>query len=126
MQRSLKMGVSTLSLTAAMSLFATAAFAQAAAPAPGDAVEEVVVTGSRIVSAGFTAPTPVTVVSTEQLQRTAPGAIAEGLNQLPQFSGSRSNAPPGGLGNTPSTGNYLNLRNLGPNRTLVLLDGQRL
>jgi hypothetical protein len=44
MQRSLKMGASTLSLTAAMSLFATAAFAQAAAPAPGDAVEEVVVT----------------------------------------------------------------------------------
>jgi outer membrane receptor protein involved in Fe transport len=110
-------------------LFATAALAQAeGANAQADAasIEEVVVTGSRIVSAGFSAPTPVTVVSTEQLQRTAPGAIAEGLNQLPQFAGSRSNATPGGLGNTPSTGNYLNLRNLGTNRNLVLLDGQRL
>jgi iron complex outermembrane receptor protein len=125
MQRSLKMGVSTLSLTAALSLFATATFAQTAASGEG-AVEEVVVTGSRIVTAGFQAPTPVTVVSTEQLQRTAPGAIPEGLNQLPQFAGSRSNTTPGGLGNTPSTGNYLNLRNLGTLRNLVLLDGQRL
>ena len=126
MHRNLKMGASTLSLTAALSLFATAAFAQAAgAPAEG-AVEEVVVTGSRIVTAGFQAPTPVTVVTTEALQRTAPGAIPEGLNQLPQFAGSRSNVTPGGLGNTPSTGNYLNLRNLGTLRNLVLLDGQRL
>jgi outer membrane receptor protein involved in Fe transport len=125
------MGVSTLSLTAALSVFGTAAYAQAAdaAAAPagaGEAVEEVVVTGSRIVAAGFQAPTPVTVMSTEQLQRTAPGAIPEGLNQLPQFAGSRSNTTPGGLGNTPSTGNYLNLRNLGTLRNLVLLDGQRL
>jgi iron complex outermembrane receptor protein len=129
MQRSLKMGVSTLSLTAALSLFGTATFAQttgAADPVTSANVEEVVVTGSRIVANGFQAPTPVTVVSTEQLQRTAPGAIPEGLNQLPQFAGSRSNTTPGGLGNTPSTGNYLNLRNLGTLRNLVLLDGQRL
>ena len=117
-----------------VTLAATPAAAQPGAAAGGGAqisdstgeVEEVVVTGSRIVAAGFTAPTPVTVVSTEQLQRTAPGAIPEGLNQLPQFAGSRSNTTPGGLGNTPSTGNYLNLRNLGTLRNLVLLDGQRL
>ena len=45
---------------------------------------------------------------------------------MPQFAGSRSNTTPGGLGNTPSTGNYLNLRNLGALRNLILLDGQRL
>jgi outer membrane receptor protein involved in Fe transport len=84
------------------------------------------VTGSRIVRDGYQAPTPVTVATTEQLQRTAPGAIPEGLNQLPQFAGSRSNVTPGGAATTPSSGNYLNLRNLGANRTLVLLDGQRL
>jgi outer membrane receptor protein involved in Fe transport len=128
MQRSLKMGVSTLSLTAALSLFGASAFAQTTVAAPDGAasVDEVVVTGSRIVTAGFSAPTPVTVVSTEQLQRTAPGAIPEGLNQLPQFAGSRSNATSGAGANSPSTGNYLNLRNLGANRTLILLDGQRL
>ncbi len=142
MQKSLKRGISTLSLAAAIAGVTSGAYAQqspAAGQAPVSAASEsraaaddlasdqdVIVTGSRIMANGFQAPTPVTVVSTEQLQRTAPGTIAEGLNQLPQFAGSRSNTTPGGLGNTPSTGNYLNLRNLGSLRTLVLLDGQRL
>lgn len=87
---------------------------------------DIVVTGSRVVRDGSTAPTPVTVVSTEQLQRSQPGSIPAALNQLPQFSGSRNNATVSGNGNTPSGGNYLNLRNLGSIRTLLLLDGQRL
>ncbi len=87
---------------------------------------DIVVTGSRIVRDGYSAPTPVTVVSTEQLQRTNPGAIAEGLNTLPQFAGSRSNANANGGVASPQVGNYLSLRNLGPIRTLTLLDGQRL
>lgn len=87
---------------------------------------DIVVTGSRIVRNGYSAPTPVTVVSTEQLQRTAPGAIPEGLNQLPQFAGSRSNASASGNVASPQVGNYLSLRNLGALRTLTLLDGQRL
>ncbi|MGZ3346544.1 MAG: TonB-dependent receptor plug domain-containing protein [Caulobacteraceae bacterium] len=123
--------MSTLAIAAAISLIGANASAQtegASANAAGSAatVGEIVVTGSRIVRAGFAAPTPVTVVSTEQLQRTAPGEIAQGLNQLPQFAATRSNATPGGLGNTPATGNYLNLRNLGSQRNLVLLDGHRL
>ncbi len=88
--------------------------------------DDVVVTGSRIVRNGFASPTPVTVVSVEQLQRTAPGDIPDGLNQLPQFSGSRSNNSVGGVASSPAGGNYLSLRNLGPLRTLTLLDGQRL
>src|SRR5687768_17143335 len=142
----LKKSVSALSVAAAISLAGGTAYAQELtsnqAPANGadkSAEQEVadtdeqapegdqiIVTGSRIASSGFTAPTPVTVVTTEELQRTVPGAIPEGLNQLPQFAGSRSNTTPGGLGNTPSTGNYLNLRNLGSLRNLILLDGQRL
>ncbi|MGI4881378.1 MAG: TonB-dependent receptor plug domain-containing protein, partial [Janthinobacterium lividum] len=88
--------------------------------------DDIVVTGSRIARSGFTSPTPVTVVSVEQLQRAAPGAIPEGLNQLPQFAGSRSNNTVGGVASQPAGGNYLSLRNLGPLRTLTLLDGQRL
>ena len=119
-----------------LALAATPAAAQsgAAAGAGGGAqttdsagaVEEIIVTGSRIVRDGYTAPTPVTVVSTDQLQRSAPGAIPEGLNQLPQFAGSRNNQTVGGVGTQPAGGNYLNLRNLGAIRTLTLLDGQRL
>jgi iron complex outermembrane receptor protein len=90
------------------------------------AASDIIVTGSRIVRDGSTAPTPVTVVSAQQLQATSPGAIPAALNQLPQFSGSRNNATVSGNGNSPSGGNYLNLRNLGSIRTLMLLDGQRL
>jgi outer membrane receptor protein involved in Fe transport len=92
-----------------------------------ESLGEVIVTGTRIVRDGYTAPTPVTVVTTEELQRAAPSSIPDGLNQLPQFSGSSNNtANRGGTATNPSTGNYLSLRNLGPIRTLVLLDGQRL
>jgi outer membrane receptor protein involved in Fe transport len=75
MQKNIRRGVSTLSLTTVLSLFGTAAFAQTpAATSQAAPSDEVVVTGSRIRTNGYTAPTPVTVVTTEQLQRTAPGA----------------------------------------------------
>lgn len=90
---------------------------------------EVVVTGSRVVRNGFQAPTPVTVVSVEDLVKASPTNIPDALNQLPQFTGSRSVT--GGAGNIltnanqPRAGNYLNLRNVGSQRMLVLLDGRR-
>jgi iron complex outermembrane receptor protein len=94
--------------------------------ASGNAVDEVVITGSRLVVNGNQAPTPVTVMDTKTLQLSAPSNIPDGLNQLPQFSGSRSDSASSGLtAITPSAGNYLNLRNLGFVRGLILLDGQR-
>ena len=145
MQKILKWGTSVLSMATVLAMGAGAAHAQASpadqgrpdpqappnttsGPSVPDqaAPDAIVVTGSRIVANGFKAPTPVTVVSAEELQRTTPGSIPEALDLLPQLAGSNSNVTPGGLGNTASTGNYLNLRNLGALRTLVLLDGQRL
>jgi outer membrane receptor protein involved in Fe transport len=111
-----------LSATSLLAL-ASAVHAQDAAPA---AVEEVVVTGSRIVRDGYQAPTPVTVATTEQLQRSAPGSIPDGLNQLPQFNGSVGTQNTGNQATRPNSGNYLNLRGLGAVRNLVLLDGQRI
>lgn len=88
-------------------------------------VEEVVVTGSRAIRDGAQAPTPVTVVSAEQLQQSQPGLIGEALNVLPAFRGS-TRPTTGGTGAVgPQTGSFLNLRNLGPQRTLVLVDGRR-
>ena len=93
--------------------------------AEGNAVESVVVTGSRLVTSGAEAPTPVTVISTEQLQLAAPRNIVDGLLQLPAFKGSVSVANQS-TGTTGSNGaDYLNLRGLGVQRTLVLLDGRR-
>lgn len=118
------------------SLIAIASAAHAQTPdAPQEAppqvdeaaqIDDVVVTGSRIVRNGYTAPTPVTVVATEQLQLTAPGSVPDGLNQLPQFTVSSGTQNTGNQATSPNGGNYLNLRGLGSIRNLVLLDGQRI
>ena len=116
----------TLALASA-SIFAIsgAAFAQATDTAPANSAETVVVTGSRVISDVANSPTPVTIVSTQQLLTTTPTNIADGLNKLPVFqnSSSEANRSSGGGNNS---GNFLNLRNFGQQRTLVLLDGMRL
>lgn len=92
------------------------------------AVGEVVVTGSRVVRDGAQAPTPVTVVGLEQLHQSAPATVADALNQLPVFQNSLRPSTTGSsaTGAAGNGGNYLSLRSLGPNRTLVLLDGRRM
>lgn len=87
----------------------------------------IVVTGTRIGSSGFNTPTPVTVAAAETLKEAAPGNLADGLNQLPVFAGSikSSNSLPTAA-NRNIGQNLLNLRGLGPTRTLVLLNGQRM
>jgi len=86
---------------------------------------DIVVTGSRLQS-GFNSPTPVTIVSGEQLREASATSIADALNQLPVFNDSLKTSNPG---TTPGTGNsgqnLLNLRGLGANRNLVLLNGNR-
>jgi len=120
--RSLLLGSVALAVLAAAPSLAAA---QQTAPAAGTAVEEVMVTGSRIITSIVNSPTPLTVVTTEQLLQTTPTNIADGLAKLPVFLGStseRNNSSGGGN----SSGNFLNLRNFGQQRTLVLLDGMRL
>lgn len=92
-----------------------------------DAADGIVVTGSRIGKSGFNTPTPVTVASAERLKEASPGNLADGLNQLPVFAGSlkSSNSQPTAA-NRNIGQNLLNLRGIGPTRTLVLLNGQRM
>lgn len=96
-----------------------AAFAQDG----GTESEEVVVTGSRVVSNGNAAPTPLTVLTTEDLTATTPTSIADALAQVPQFKGSTRQGS--GISAQFVSGAFLNLRGLGANRGLVLLDGRR-
>jgi len=104
----------------------TAAMAQQK-PAAEAVQEEIVVTGSRIVREGYEAPTPLTVVSAEQLQNSATPGLIGFLNDMPALAGnvtgssSNTSTFTGGSG-APS----VNLRGLGTSRTLVLLDGRRL
>jgi iron complex outermembrane receptor protein len=117
---------STTALLASLTA-AQPAFAQATNPTPEPSgLEAIVVTGTRIVRNGYEAPTPVTVLNIEDLERDAPINIADTINKLPEFSNSPSGHNSGATVSDANGGvNNLNLRSLGANRTLVLLDGVR-
>ena len=103
------------------------ASAQAANPADGASdvpAQDIVVTGSRIVTNGNSQPTPVTVASTDVLLRTSPTSIPDALNKLPAFAVSRGSSIQANISDN-FNGNFLNLRGLGIDRNLVLLDGRR-
>jgi outer membrane receptor protein involved in Fe transport len=111
---------------------ATHAHGQAAAPAAGptadqnSAVEEIVVTGSRIRVSGFTAPTPTTMLGAEDIAKNAQPNLFNTIAQLPSLMGSTGRAT--GVNSTSSGTQGLSsfsLRGLGTIRTLTLLDGQR-
>jgi iron complex outermembrane receptor protein len=94
-------------------------------PQQPPALEEVTVTGTRILTHDGTAtPTPVTVVNQERLQDLGATNIGQVLNTLPSFRASTtpqtSNISPREAGTIQA-----DLRGLGPTRTLVLVDGRR-
>src|SRR3954470_8632154 len=111
---------------AALCLLAQHAAAQDLAQAADSSVEQVQVTGTRVVRDGYSAPTPVTVVGTQEIEASAPANLADFVNKLPTFIGSTTpNNSAGSLSNGLAGINALNLRSLGVNRTLILLDGHR-
>jgi iron complex outermembrane receptor protein len=92
-------------------------------------IQEVVITGSRIAAPNATSTSPIQVVSSESIQTTGKSDVTDMLNQLPQIF---NNGIGQDLGNgtsglsTPAGVSTADLRGLGPNRTLVLVDGRRL
>ena len=105
----------------------SAAFAPIALSAEED-LGEVVVTGSRIQrSRDLSAPSPIVTVSSEAFENTAATGLEATLNKMPQFvPGSTQFTSSIQSGATASPGAAtLNLRGLGPNRNLVLIDGRR-
>ncbi len=106
--------------------FAVQAQSTPAEPEQGGGLEEILVTGTRIMSSGYNAPTPTSVISAEQLTANAQPNIFTTVAQLPSLQGST-----GTQTNTFSTSSgaqglsSFSLRGLGAIRTLTLLDGQR-
>tara|TARA_R110001606_G_scaffold12306_5_gene53230 strand:- start:97096 stop:100116 length:3021 start_codon:yes stop_codon:yes gene_type:complete len=86
-------------------------------------VDEVVVTGSRIVRQDFAAISPVTTVGQEQLELTQTLTVESLLNELPQVV-------PGNMRTSNNSGGEpfatIDLRGLGANRNLVLVNGERI
>lgn len=91
-------------------------------------LKEVVVTGSRIVRRDFDAASPIVTVDAEDFSQTSTLGVENALNKLPQFVPSQtqftSNSLTADASSTPGIAT-LNLRGLGPNRNLVLVDGRR-
>lgn len=86
----------------------------------------VVVSGTRITSSGFSAPTPTQVLSSDELQKVAQPNIFTAITRLPSLQGSTGTNT--GTFSTSSGMQGLSsfsLRGLGTIRTLTLLDGQR-
>jgi iron complex outermembrane receptor protein len=111
-------------MTRVATAIALALGAAGSALAAEQQLEEVQVTGSRILQApGMQTPTPVTSLTIDELEAVSPGSLIDGLSQLPQFFNNAT--PQQALGGQNSGGSNVNLRGAGINRTLVLLDGRR-
>lgn len=112
-----------LGAMAGASLPATAQTVPAAAAAATEVpVQTVVVTGSRIPQPQLEAVSPVTSISNEALQQTGATRVEDMLNTLPQVAGAYG----AGVSNGATGEATVSLRNLGANRTLVLVNGRRL
>ena len=136
MMKTLKPRLLATAVMAGVTLVASAAMAQTVAPATEAQIEEqglagqeaaqgdVIVTGSRIARPDLTSSVPVAVTSNADILQDAAINIQDTLQQLPQFGvgTSRYNSNFSTSGNGVAT---LNLRGLGANRTLVLVNGRR-
>jgi iron complex outermembrane receptor protein len=91
-----------------------------------DDMGSLVITGSRLATSGFEAPTPVTTLSAEDLRATGTGTVIDRIVQLPMIQNS-SLPQTVRVSTTGAAGaSLLDLRGLAPTRTLVLLDGRRI
>ena len=94
-----------------------------AAPAEADSVQKkVTVTGSRILRPEIESNSPMTTVSRDDLALSGTVNIENALNQLPQFTPDANENVSNGSDGTAQ----VNLRDLGSNRNLVLINGQRM
>ena len=107
-------------LALGLALISTPSFAQAADEE--DAGEAIVVTGSRIVSPNLTAVSPVTAISAQDIKLAGTSNTEDILNSLPQVFASQSSTVSNGATGTAT----VDLRGLGSQRTLVLINGRRL
>ena len=102
--------------------------APAAAPANGTAVQEIVVTGTRIASPNLQSVSPVQTVTAQEIALGGRAQTVDILNQLPQtvINPAVDFGPSSDPLSNPGGATTVDLRGIGPQRTLVLVDGKRL
>ncbi len=110
-------------LAALFSLYPLTSIAQAEVGTDDDAIlEEVVITGSRIRRQDEVSSSPVQTLTEEDLRVDGSLSIGETLQQLPSVGPSLNS---NGSAGTSHGSSSLNLRNLEPNRNLILVNGHR-
>lgn len=103
-------------------LLSPAAFAQEPTQGTTSSMDEVVVTGTRITVPGVTSSSPVYTIGTESIERLQQPEVEKIFRQLPiTLPSDGQNANNGTAGAAT-----INLRGLGPQRNIVLIDGKRL
>src|SRR5688572_16848849 len=113
-----------MALLCSVSAASISSFAIAQEQNTGDKVEtEVVVTGSRIVRAGYDTLEPASVVTGEYIEARGLTNIADALNETPGFGAGVT--PEGGQSSFGPGLNFVNRFGLGSNRTLTLINGRR-
>jgi iron complex outermembrane receptor protein len=133
----LRCGTAPMVLGIALLAGASGALAQQATPAPGanapapidtpsagaNGGDEIVVTGTRITNRpDLKSASPIASVTAETLAVTNSNTVESYLTQLPEFVASVGSATNNGASGEAN----VDLRGLGPARTLVLLDGKRM
>lgn len=118
-----KLFASSLLTGVALTLLAQPAMSQEQADVN---VEEVVVTGTRLRLQDYAQPNPVSTVTADAIERSGITNVTDLMQDYPALVGSTNSGDLANAANRGSVGlNLLNLRNLGEERTLVLVDGRR-
>ena len=115
----------TMVASIALAVASSMAHAQAQAQDDSDDVEEIVVTGSFIRGTPLDAPSPVQVVDRDSIEAQGAALVWDVIKNLGVNSGSFSEGGSGEVTGTIGTA-QVNLRNLGENSTLTLVNGKRL
>lgn len=121
--RASRFGLGCSAVALALGMAVTPAFAQATSAAAGED-EVIIVTGSRIARPDLAATAPLQLVGAPEIQASGAGNLQDVLADLPAVGQNISRTS----SNFSTTGNGIatvNLRNLGSDRTLVLVNGRR-
>ncbi len=116
----LKLGVAPLVLSIA--LVSAPAFAQDAAEEGATDNSEIVVTGSLVRNPNLTTSSPVNVTSADEIQLRQSNVAEDILRDVPGVAANVGSSVNNGNGGA----SFVDLRGLGPNRNIVLLDSQRI
>ena len=116
-------GIHSTAAAVAIALSGSPAAAQTAEVSADDqAIEEIVVTGSRLIRRDYAAPSPITSLDADAIKFSGQALLESALNKLPQITPDFSRTA-----NNPGDGtSRINLRGLGSNRTLVMMNGRRI